>query len=275
MIKLKHNKKRNTAFLYEALIRELTRAAMKQDLEQKREVVNVVKEFFSKDKILAKELDLYRALSETFSLKLHVAEKMLFEAKRAYSSLDKQKIYESQSNLIKMINKKLSKSVFSNFVPNYKNLATISQLFDDETYSVKQRVILEQKIVDGLVAKSKEWDQSKNMKSIDNVVYKSFVENFNSTYNKLLESQQKLLSRYVSSFGDGDLEFKVYLNEELGKIKSNLTSLIKEGKYLEGDLGKKAKNVLKLVEGFKDVQLNPDMLSRILRVQDLIEELKQ
>ena len=275
MIKLKHNKKRNTAFLYEALIRELTRAAMKQDIKYKKEIVNVIKECFSKDKILAKELDLYRTLSETFNLKLHVAEKMLFEVKRAYSSMDKKKIYDSQSHWIKRINKKLSKNVFSNFVPNYKNLATISQLFDGEEQPVKQRIILEQKIIDGLVTPSSTKDQSKNMKSIDNVVYRSFVEKFNSTYGSLSEKQQKLLSKYVSSFGDGDIEFKVYLNEELGKVKSNLASLIKGGKHLEGDMSKRAKNILEMVENFKDIQIDSKMLSKVLKIQELVEELQK
>ena len=33
--KIKHNKKRNTAFLYEALVRELTKATMTKDGEKK------------------------------------------------------------------------------------------------------------------------------------------------------------------------------------------------------------------------------------------------
>ena len=34
-MKLKHNKKRNTAFLYEALVKEITKAVMDKDVEKK------------------------------------------------------------------------------------------------------------------------------------------------------------------------------------------------------------------------------------------------
>ena len=41
-----HNKKRNTAFLYECLIRELTKAIIKENKEQQRVVKSILKEFF-------------------------------------------------------------------------------------------------------------------------------------------------------------------------------------------------------------------------------------
>ena len=274
MIKLKHNKKRNTAFLYEALVRELTKAVMKQDMDSKRKVVEVIKEFFSKSEILAKELELYRTLSETSNLRIHVAEKMLFEAKRAYSCLDKTRIYEAQSSLIKTINQKISKNVFSNFVPNYKNIATIAQLFDDGDQPVKQKIILEQKIIDSLVSRETK-DESKNMKPIGNVVYRTFVKKFNSTYHDLSEGQQKLLNRYVSSFGEGDLEFKIYLNEELGKIKTSLDSLIEEDRDIEDNTRIGIKDVLQMVENFKNVQISHEMLSKIMKIQGLIKELQK
>ena len=40
-MKIKHNKKRNTAFVYEALIREATVAIVKQDNERKNKVFGV------------------------------------------------------------------------------------------------------------------------------------------------------------------------------------------------------------------------------------------
>ena len=43
MTKLKHNKKRNTAFLYEALIREATKSILEQDQVKKTTILNIVK----------------------------------------------------------------------------------------------------------------------------------------------------------------------------------------------------------------------------------------
>jgi len=65
------------------------------------------------------------------------------------------------------------------------------------------------------------------------------------------------------------------LNEELGKVKSNLASLIKGGKHLEGDMSKRAKNILEMVENFKDIQIDSKMLSKVLKIQELVEELQK
>ena len=68
MKKLKHNKKRNTAFLYETLVRELTKSIVKKNNQRKEKLMETIKEFFGKDKLLAKELELYKALCETYSM---------------------------------------------------------------------------------------------------------------------------------------------------------------------------------------------------------------
>ena len=45
---MKHNKKRNTAFIYETLSRELTKAIVDKKPERKKEIVSIIKEFFNK-----------------------------------------------------------------------------------------------------------------------------------------------------------------------------------------------------------------------------------
>ena len=42
MTKQKHNKKRNTAFLYEALVREMTKAVVSKDKGRKDKVVDIL-----------------------------------------------------------------------------------------------------------------------------------------------------------------------------------------------------------------------------------------
>ena len=49
---MKHNKKRNTAFLFESITRELTKSIIQKDKEKKNKILVVLKEFFAKDKIL-------------------------------------------------------------------------------------------------------------------------------------------------------------------------------------------------------------------------------
>ncbi len=45
---MKHNKKRNTAFLYECLIKEITKAVVRKDSARKESIINIVKEHFQK-----------------------------------------------------------------------------------------------------------------------------------------------------------------------------------------------------------------------------------
>ena len=45
-MKLKHNKKRNTAFVYEVLINEFSKATMHDLQEKKQNALNILKTFF-------------------------------------------------------------------------------------------------------------------------------------------------------------------------------------------------------------------------------------
>ena len=221
-MRLKHNKKRNTAFVYEALVRELTKSAVKNDKSKMNKIKTIIKEHFSKDSTLKEELGIYKSLYETSGLDKDVAEKVMVEAKIAYSKLDKSKIFREQSNLIKVINRSLGTSVYTNFVPNYKSLASIYSIFSDSS-DLKQKVLLEQKLLENL---SKEQEQPEEKSPIDNLIYKSFVKRFNEKYkNQLNESQKNLLTRYVTSFVDGGLELKVAMNEEIGELKKKLSTV--------------------------------------------------
>ena len=52
---MKHNKRRNTAFVYEALVRELTKHTIQKNEEKKRAVLDVIKETFKKNSLLKQE----------------------------------------------------------------------------------------------------------------------------------------------------------------------------------------------------------------------------
>ena len=81
MRKTKHNKKRNTAFLYEALIREMTKSVVSQDSGRKSSIVSILKEFFAPDTVLSKELHLYKTILESDNLDLSTAEKLLYQVR--------------------------------------------------------------------------------------------------------------------------------------------------------------------------------------------------
>jgi hypothetical protein len=272
LTKTRHNKKRNTAFIYEALVRELTKCIINKDEKGKGIVVSLVKEHFAQGTILRQELDLYKTLYEAENLEPSICEKLLYEVKRSHESLDRSEIFKEQTALINKINKMLSKNVFGNFVPNYKNLATIAQILNPDV-SIKHRVLLENTLVHSLANPSSE--EVKEMAPIDNLVYKTFVSKFNSQYSgKLLEGQERLLSKYIASFHDDGIELKIFLNEEISRLKGSILDSLRE-KEIAADptLNQNAKKVLGILEGYKEIEINSTMVQQILKIQNLVEEL--
>lgn len=272
-IKNRHNKKRNTAFLYESLIRELVKSVVKKDEERKKEIIRILKEHFCKNSNLYKELQLYKAIYETKDVEPHIAEKLIFEAKvEREVSIDGKRLFLEQTALIKRINKKLSKNCFSTFVPNYKSLATIAQIFSDDV-TVKKRVLFEDTLIEGMCAPVK---KKKSMMPIDNIVYNAFIKKFNLAYgDKLLGEQKKLLENYILSFSDNKVNLKIFLNEEIERIKEdikksfNLSEIAQDEEMLEN-----TKKVFKMVEGFREQEVNSEMIRKVLKIQKLLKEMK-
>src|SRR6056300_1740275 len=212
---MKHNKKRNTAFLYECLIRELTKAVIKEDKSRQTKVKGLLKEFFSKGKVLKQELDIYRSLMETKEAKEDFSRRLLQESKVDFDKLDRKAVFNEQTVLINKINKALGSKTFANFVPNYKDLATLGLFFQNDNLNAKKRIMLENKMVNFLSRKEEALNE---MKHIDNLEFSMFVKRFNETYkNSLLKEQKELLGNFIVSFSDNGLGLKVYLNEEVGR----------------------------------------------------------
>jgi len=272
--KIKHNKKRNTIFLYEALVRELTKATVERDQERRQVILGIIKEHFNTDTIMGREVRIYKNILETKDEKQSIAEKILSESKIEYSVLDKKKLFSEQSQMISRINKQLSKDVFTTFVPNYKNLATLHQVFNNLDLSAKERVLLEEDALQ-LMTESANKTEKKEMRHIDSLVFKSFVDRYNQEYCDLLEEQKSLLSHFISSGVQGDLEFKIYLNDEIGRLKEELKSSKDAKEFVEdSEMKNKAEQVLELLEAFSQKPLEDADLKKILKIQELAKEIK-
>ena len=242
-MKLKHNKKRNTAFVYEALVREVAKAVVKRDENRKNLIIKIMKEHFAPNSILGKELQLYKALEETKNLDVYTAERLIKEARTDHHKLNSDDIFKSQTKMINVINKNLTSEVFSNFVPNYKNLATIAQVFGSDV-NTKERVLLERKLLGAMVMKEGAPAKSKNMPHIDGLVYKTFVK-----------------------------KFKMFLSEEVGRLKNSISSTLKEdNSNIDDDMRDKTKLVLEKLEEFKKTKIDENMVKGVLKIQSLASE---
>lgn len=266
----KHNKKRNTAFLYEVLVRELTKSLIHKDIQKRDLVISIIRGHFNKNSILFEEFDLYKALLETTEVAPTIAEKLLNEVKESHRTLDKKKLFYTQTRLIKKINKELGGAIWNNFVPNFKSLATVSSIFNSLT-PIKQRVLYEDAI---LKTMSGTQTSAEEMKHVDSLVYRSFVEKYNQEYNSLLEEQKVLLGKYISSFADNGIELKAYLNEEIGRLKKEIKGALKmEEIYTDEDMLLKAKRVINKLEEFRTSVLGKELILSVLKIQNLVKEI--
>ena len=274
-MKFKHNKKRNTAFLYETMIKELTKAVVQNDPERKKIIVDTMKQYFNSNTPLGKELRVYRDLNETTGVDLYTAERLLSESKNDFHTMDRKEIFNLQTELISEINKAIGKDAFNNFVPNYKSLATIYQIFSNKS-STKELILLERRVLKTMVSKP-HTAPSKKMPHINNLTLKSFIKNYNDKYSQSIsEEQQKLLNKYILSFSDNGLEFKAYMNEELARLKNELNTVL-ENKELVGDedMRRKFEELQTLLESYERTKIDEKMIVKILKVQNLITETKQ
>ena len=258
---MKHNKKRNTAFIYETLSRELARALVEKSADRGRKTTEIIKEFFKRNSILAEELQLYSALLDTRNITGALAERLLKETKLAYSSLDEKTIFDTQSKLIAAINKGLGTEVWSTFVPNFKSLASINAIFNKKT-AVKQRVLFEQFIVEDMSAK-KSTPSRPPLEPLDNLEYNSFIKKFNTKYGFLLQEQKCLLNQFITSFADNGFELRVYLNEELQRLKTQVNNIIAAGP--EERISQRLTEVAQYLEEFKKRDFTDVDLNKILK----------
>ena len=268
---MKHNKKRNTAFLYECLIKELTRAIVREDKKRQTITKNILKEFFYKGSVLKEELDLYNSLLESKNLDTDFSRRLLAETKIDYARSDRKAIFNQQTNLIDKINKQLGHGAFSNFIPNYKDMATIGLFLQNFKLNAKKRIMLENNLIKYLGRKENTLTE---MKHLDNLEYRTFVKKFNTAYERTLRKEQKdLLTNYIVSFSDNGLGLKSFLNEEIGRLKNAVQQHIVEGSNSPNI--ENFKKVKAKLDDYSKTPINQQMVEEIFYIQDLISEVSK
>ena len=272
-MRAKHNKKRNTAFLYEVLTRELTKSLIRNDNQRSLYVKNIIKEFFNDNKPLGRELACYTPLTQKVDTTQFVAEKIILECKKRHNQINQSEIFTEQSRLIKRINVDLGKEVFNTFVPNYRSYATVAQIFNTKT-SVAQQVLLEEKIAKELI--SEENTETQPLEATDSLVVKSFVSRFNSEYDTLLPEQKELLKKYITSFGDSTADFQLYVGNQLNTIRKHISeSLHLEEVKSDDEMKNNTNQVIEKLNKLNVSEIGTTELLTIMRLQSLVNEYKE
>jgi hypothetical protein len=248
-------------------VKELTKAIVRNDNDLKTKITKVIKENFNKGTILKKELEIYNSLLEgTGQSEYSKALRVIYEIKRDYDNLDRKAVFNAQTKLIKQINESFNPAIWNNFIGNYKNMATADIFFKQEKLPAKKRLLIEQRVVEfrrDILVES-------NMKHIDNLTYKTFVNKFNDTYAESLRKEQReLLTNFIISFSDNGLGLKSFINEEIHRLRTSLQTL-NEGAYAQN-----ASKVVDKLNSFKERRLDEQMLRDLFYIQDLVHEVTE
>ena len=274
-MKFKHNKKRNTAFLFEALIKEMAKSVVSNNTERQNKIARIIKRHFQKRGSLYKDLQTYRVLIELREVEESFARRIIAEVRRDRVKIDSKKVFEEQSRLIKKINVELGNHIYTNFVPNYKSMATIAQLFSDSS-TPEQKILLEDKIMEEMT-KAELKTEEQIMEHVDSLVYKTFADKFNKEYSdRLHEEQRSVVSKYIYSVSDNGLSLKSYLNEEIQRLKVRVEqSLDKENIKNDKSMLESTQKVLNFLEELKVTKLDESTIKKIMQIQGLIREIDE
>jgi len=103
-----------------------------------------------------------------------------------------------------------------------------------------------------------------------------FIKKFNNTFGNLMTEQKTLISKYMGSLEDDDTELKIFVNEELERLKEELKENMGIEEFQADDSMKsKVEQVYNLLEGFRNKRaLQKEDLVFILKTQQLVKEIK-
>ena len=97
-----------------------------------------------------------------------------------------------------------------------------------------------------------------------------FLERFNNEYGgSLNEHQKNLLNKYITSYKDDGLELKMFLYNEIDRLRENLKKQI-GGK---NDNSSNLELVLKKMEEYSTKKIDRKMITEVIKIQSLVGEI--
>lgn len=238
--KLKHSKFKNTGILFELLVRQMTSDVLNKKLNSP--AVKIIKNHFTSNSELNKELQLYKTINEANYTDIKKAEELLLLSLNQHSALDTIKLKREKYNLIKSITENYDISNFSKYkIDKYSLNAAIYKVFSLSNEILQNKIppripiqeVLNNKylILDHIARKSVNNIIDKNEynntilneyilqhKDIRLLSYTILVDKFNEKYSSLNESQKNIIKQYIYLL-PGSIELKQFISEEFKKIK--------------------------------------------------------
>jgi hypothetical protein len=286
MKKIKHSKFKNTGFIFELLVRQITSEIMSAN---KSVAERILKEHFNSKKELSKELKLYQYLINEKYNSESKAEKFIDTILEARKRLDETKLTREKYNLIKEIKDTYNLEEFiKSPISNYKTLASIYKIFEvastneqyDPTDIVSSRFTITESIINSSIqnkdAKLKDLvmeEYKKQDEDLRAVSYKLLVESFNNKYKNLTNDQKGLLREYINNINNTG-KLNEYVSNEITKLINGLKEVGSKitDKVTQIKLAETISNVRK-VKSVKKIK--EQHLSALMMTYELLSELKQ
>ena len=286
MKKIKHSKFKNTGFLFELLVRQITSEVMSSS---KSVAEKLLKEHFNSKQELSKELKLYQYLINEKYNSESKAEQFINTILEARKKIDEKKLTKEKYNLIKEIKETYNLDEFiKSPISNYKTLASIYKIFEtvinNEEYEPTDIVSARFTIAENIINSS---IQNKDIKIKDAVLeeyrkqdddlravsYKLLVESFNNKYSNLTNDQKGLLREYINNINNTG-KLNEYVSNEVTKLVDGLKEV---GSKISDKVTKiKLAETITNIRKIKSVKkIKEQHLSAMMMTYELLKELKE
>jgi hypothetical protein len=285
MKKIKHSKFKNTGFIFELLVRQITAEVMSSS---KSVAEKLLKEHFNSKQELSKELKLYQYLINEKYNSESKAEQFINTILEARKKIDEKKLTKEKYNLIKEIKETYDLDEFiKSPISNYKTLASIYKIFEtvvtdtqyEPTDIVSARFTIAENIINSSI-------QNKDVKIKDAVLeeyrkqdddlravsYKLLVESFNNKYSNLTNDQKSLLREYINNINNTG-KLSEYVSTEVTKLVEGLKEV---GSKISDKVTKiKLAETIANIRKIKSVKkIKEQHLSAMMMTYELLKELK-
>jgi hypothetical protein len=233
-----NSKFKNTGVLFELLVRQVTSDTVSGKASSP--ALDILKKFFNAKTELGKEMQLYRAFSETTRLTegraLHFIDLIIEQRKK----LDEKKLTREKYELVKSIKDNYPlKGFLSSKIPSYTVNASIyktflSEVAKDQDYklvNIGEIATARYALVEHLMgtntkpALQRESEMLEQFKSQDEdmrmLTYKIVVDKFNDKYSDLNDKQKSLLREYINNISTSN-SLVEYVRNEIPSLKNTI-----------------------------------------------------
>lgn len=227
-----HNKKRNTALLYEFLIRTISSALVENDKKKSSVALKILRRYFKPGTQLYKEFRIFNALVKTTVSADSVATSILKEARTAIGSLDYNTLDREKSLLIRSINHMIKdENFYDQPIAEYRLYATIQTLFNEwrrpaGTADIVSLANYENQLREWLITEKKKEDHTLIDESpgTTRLLMKVMMKKLNEKYSDALnEDQKEIIKAYAFSTANED---QTTIKKKLEEVRSGLLEAI-------------------------------------------------